>query len=110
MTFSASLNVELAIAVADSNRDNAMTELQMYVARKDIPCSERFVVFSDAPGWLKRVVSKESLSGIAYEILPAGIPVDLDHLGVLFDSIQTDDLLTELCESIMDNMIGLVIE
>ena len=104
------IDVESVIAEADSSRETAMNTLQLFVSNKSIPCSERFVVFSDAPGWLKRVVSRESLSGIAYEVLPAGIPVDLDHLSVLFDSIQTDDLLTELCESIMDNMIGLVIE
>lgn len=110
MTANHSLNVEISIAVADSSRESAITELQMYVANKGIPCSERFVVFSEAPGWLKKVVSKDSLSGIAHDLLPSGVPVTLDHLSMLFDSIQTDELLTELCEYVMDNMIGLVIE
>lgn len=104
------IDVELCIAHADSARDAAIAAMEMYVSDKSIPCSDRFVVFSEAPGWIKKVISKDSLEGVAADLLPAGIPITLDHIGIIFDSIQTDDLLAELCEYIMDNMIGMVIE
>ena len=104
------VDVELCAAHADSARDTAIAVLESYVSKKDIPCSERFVVFSETPGWLKQVIQRDNLPESIQGILPIGIPIDLDHIGPILDSIPTDELLTELCEFIMDNMIGMIIE
>lgn len=104
------IDVELCLAHADSARDAAIAALEAYVSKKDILCADRFVVFSEAPGWVKQVVPREHLPPLARELLPSHIPINMESISTLLDSIQTDEILTELCEAIMDNMVGMVIE